>query len=350
MRYYLGFFLLFGLVQNTLGSTDEVASGLVTELHRLEKKLSILVHADALWVPKSGDKTSPRRIEIFNAQGTKLLQTIQLDHNVENIRPSGKNRVILFGKGGLPYFSAMKEIERRGDTFQIVRSKKFPPEEFFDDFEVVNGTFYFSNIGDRGIYQSRNFSSAARKLPLSIGYPWRLTSAGDAVWVISSGDVNVFGDERIFKIKNGVSKGITPQGRMNLWQAVYRPELNEMWVTESRGEKVLRISTKTDSIVQEITVGGMPEGITAFGNCALVVDREGRRLVILGNDGTVKDTWSIDRGDPRSSNPRTVSVNSWGRVFVRSAVPCITTECEEYSNGISYFEKTGSESLTAMCQ
>ena len=329
---------------------------LVTELFRNEAYRGQAFYLDHLFVGKSNNDGLGHRIEIYNKDGSRLIQTLKIPHTPNKIYPFGQNSLIVAGKSysgqWLTHYSIIIPTDSNnmdGAQFRVT-THNFPLQNMIEEVAGTHEDSFFGEPGEQAIYRSqgaRGMSPFASK----VSGPGKMVLSGHELWAIE-GRNGGLGDENVieFDTNSGERTDVfTERLGAGITDIIALADGETIAVNEAVTGKVTLIDRKTRRELNSTAVAQDVRGLAQYGHCILAVSGLSQAIDFVD----IKDRaapvrfaqWDLRNGGAgeRLRRPYDIQLDAdTGRIFVRSSWPCPSCNPHSQSSVMTVFDTEGS--------
>ena len=336
--------------------TTNFSLRLVTPLHWSEAYTGQTVHLKHLFVGKSNNDGHGHRIEVYNQDGTTLVQTLTLPHTPNKMYPFGAGSVIVSGKSysdqWYTHYSVISPVDPNHletTTFRV-STTNLPIAYMIDEIAGIPGEIYLTETGDAAILRQTR-DRGIETFSDNVSGPAQMVLAGDTLWAIESRAAGL-GDETVLAIntRTGVRQDIFPNRRgAGITEIIALNDGQTAAVNEALTGKVTLIDKISHKEISSAQVSSDVRGLVQYGHCILAVSALSQNIDFVDvkdrMNPTVIATWDLRNagGGEILRRPSSIQVDqSTGRIFLRSTWTCPTCNPNSQSSVMTAFDTEGS--------
>lgn len=295
----------------------------VALLDRSEVYRGQVFHDGLLWEGNSTGGVATYHLDVYPADGSRLLASAAMPHTQEFLYPFGPHTILIVGKhftdrcGWLTYHSTARFLDGR----LRVRTHAMPMSLQIEQFGGHPGRMYFNEPGSRKIFQWTE--RGPRPLAPDIHLPGVILPCETFVFVLERNRVSP-GAENIVKIDLSTQQidRTFAQPRNKISTMIDLRGFRWIAAVETWADQVLLIDKENNTLAGTLSVPGVPVDLAQAGDHLLVVSQEPKRLRIfdLAANGTpLIAEWDLSALGDDFGNVTTMHVDPHsGTVFLRS--------------------------------
>ena len=306
-----------------MNANTDIAIRTVAILDEVEVYRGQVFHDGHLWEGHSAGGVASYRLDVHDADGTRVLASARLPHTQEFLYPFGPRTILVVGKhftdrcGWLTYYS----IARFRHGRLLAKTRALPMALQVEQFGGQPGLMYFNETGSRKVFRWTRWG--ARPLSPDIHLPGVILPFEKYVFVLERNRISP-GAENIVKIDlatQRIERTFT-QTRDKLTTMIDLRGFPWIAAVETWADQVLLIDKERNSLRAALPAPGAPVDLAQRGDHLLVASREPKRLRFfdLTRAGTPQVAeWDLSALGDDFANLTTMHVDPHsGNVFLRS--------------------------------
>jgi hypothetical protein len=311
---------------------------LVRAHHVGERSRTLLIKNGSLLAGRTGTQSEGGSfVEVFDLASHAMTQSVKLPHSIRALQDLDPCSVLVSST------NAYSIVNLCGQTAAVQSFKfgiDFVPHTSSPDglggvvFSEPNaGMYRFS--GARQVRHLGKHVSYAHAMDLWDGNLWVENYFNIYVIDPSTGkQTKVLKDNEIYGLK--FSQHLKTSKGENL-----------VVVSARDDKKLVVVDAETLKVQRVIDTKGEPEGMSTYGDCAVVAISSNKSILFIKLDGEntrIVDSWDADAAGDRLKLPQLVAVDPISKqVFLRSSYPCPT--CSVTQSSIFAFTKTDTSKM-----
>lgn len=269
------------------------------------------------------DETESHRLHVYDSEQKRIIQSFDVPHSVQHLTAQDSKRIVLSGKTADPWQSHLSLLTENRGRFRM-RTFTVPNDQLVEHIAADGqNAIYMTDPGSRSVLKMDGLEMEV--FAQQISSPGSLLVKGGKLWVIERNRIEA-GDENLLAIdlKTKEVQRFYPRGmgagmeRLADIRGTSLIAINE-WQTRT----VKLIDTKDFSLVQEIVISGMPEGLASLKQCLLISASDTQELIAVHLASKATRSYSFGAEPERLKSVRHIAVSESGTdVMLRSVWPC----------------------------
>jgi len=332
--------VVFSLLTSSSAMASEQVK-LVKAHHVAERSRTLVMKNGYLFAGRTGTQSEAASfVEVFAPATHEMVASIRLNHGVKKIESIDSCDLMVSNSQGYSIINTCDSSFNNVKTYSF--GIGFVPHHGTHDGQ---GRFVFTepNAGLR-VYAGRN---QTQKLGKHISMTVSMDFWNDNIWISNYRDLTVLNP------RTGSTSTVSNDD--GIYGFKYTKQINlsngqsKIIATARDDQKIVVVDPTTLKIEQVVNVKSEPEGITTYGNCAVVASSSDKTILfvdVMQQPAKIIEVWDASAAGDMLKMPSEIAVDAESQqVFLRSAYPCLT--CSQTQSSI--FAVTNSDSKIERC-
>ena len=332
--------VVFSLLTSSYAMASEQVK-LVKSHHIVERSRTLAMKNGFLFAGRTGTQSEGANfLEVFSPETFEMVAAIRLSHSVKKVESINSCDLMVSSSQG---YSVINTCDA---SFNNVKSYSFGldfvPHQGTHDGQ---GNFVFTEP-NAGMYLYSG-ANQRQRLGKHISMTVSMNFLSDNVWVTNYSDLTVLNP------RTGDTYTVPNEEGLYGFKYVNQIDLSngqsKIVATVRDDQAIVIVDPATRQIDQTLRIESEPEGVTTYGNCAVIASSSDKTILfvdLMQQPAQVIETWDASSAGDMLKMPSQIAVDAERQqVFLRSTYPCPT--CSQTQSSI--FAITNPESNIERC-